>query len=196
MGRRVEFIPKPLLARGSGFRARGACPQPPAPSPEPRRVLEHTLAGISLIELTVTLALVGILAIPVSGLVTNHLAASLKTDDSIAAANLARYEQELFDIRGTTANWCSVPRSALPASDPDRTTCPVNVIDPNPYTGLPFVVYRINTAQTATDGSTGLRRISVKVKAIRQQNTSGNIIALEPLITVVTYQRPGVGFGT
>jgi len=151
---------------------------------------------LSLVELTVTIALVGVLAIPVSGLVMNHLQASLKTDDSIAAANLARYEQELFERRSLTANWCSAPRSRLPAADPDRASCPTTVTGINPYAGLPFVVYRINTAQTATDGSTGLRRISVKVKAIRRQATSGNITALEPLVTVVTYLGPGVRFGT
>ncbi|MBI3011171.1 MAG: prepilin-type N-terminal cleavage/methylation domain-containing protein [Candidatus Omnitrophica bacterium] len=159
-----------------------------------RRVV---LAGFSLVELTVTIALVGILAIPVSGVVMNHLQASLKTDDSIAAANLARYEQELFERRDTKSSWCSVPSSELPPSDPDRPECPKKVKGLNPYVGLPFVVYRINEGQRATDDSTGgLRRISVKVKAIRRQETSGNITALEPLATVVTYLRPGVRFGT
>lgn len=158
--------------------------------------MDRRVVGVSLVELTVTIALVGILAIPVSGLVMNHLQASLKTDDSIAAANLARYEQELFEHRSLTANWCSVPRSRLPAADPNRASCPTTVTGINPYAGLPFVVYRINTSQAATDGSSGLRRIRVIVKAIRRQNTSGNITALELLVTIVSYLRPGVGFGT
>lgn len=154
------------------------------------------VAGVSLLELILTIGLLGILAFPLAGVITQHLRASLTTDDSTAAANLARYEQELFEIRGLTASWCSVRRAALPPSDPNRASCPSTVSGLNPYAGLPWVVYRINAAQAATDGSSGLRRITVIVKGITQQSPSGTITALAPLVTVVAYQALGVGFGT
>ncbi|MBI2495963.1 MAG: hypothetical protein HYY90_03805 [Candidatus Omnitrophica bacterium] len=157
--------------------------------------MDRRVAGTSLLELVVTVALVGLLAAPLGGMVTEHLHASLTTDDDTAAANLARYEQELFELRDTDSSWCSVPSKELPRSDPDRPRCPKAVKGLNPYVGLPFVVYRINTPQPATDGSSGLQRIKVIVKAIRGQNDTGAITALEPLVTVTTYFAPSVTFG-
>ena len=119
----------------------------------------------------------------------------VSADDDTTAANLARYEQELFELRDQKDSWCSVPREELPPSDPDRPECPKKVKGLNPYVGLPFVVYRINTAQPATDGSSGLQRIKVIVKAIRGQDGKGTITALEPLGSVVTYTLSTVTFG-
>jgi prepilin-type N-terminal cleavage/methylation domain-containing protein len=157
--------------------------------------MARRVAGFSLIELTMTVALVGILAIPMGGLLVEHLGTSSRADTTIAATNLARYEQEMFLFRSATGSWCSVPRASLPASDPDRASCPATVSAPNPYAGMPFVVYRINTAQTATDNAGSLRRIRVVVKRIMAQS-GASITALEQMVTAITFSATGVSFGS
>ena len=157
--------------------------------------MARRVAGLSLIELTFTIALLGMIAVPLSGVVFEQSRASVQMDSTVAAVNLARYEHELFQVRSTTQNWCSVPNGALPASDPDKSACPGAVTNPNPYgTFAPFVVYRINAAQTPTDGSSGLTRVTVKVKRVVQRN-GFLITALEPVVSVVTYLASGVTFG-
>ena len=130
------------------------------------------------------------------GQYNEQVEASFRADDATRAMNLARYEQELFALRNATNTWCSERQRDLPpvTLDPDRAACPANVSGLNPYANGPFVVYRLNAAQTPTDGSSGLRRITVKVKRIMSRSGS-SITAVEPVVTVITYQVPGVTFG-
>lgn len=138
-------------------------------------------------ELTVTLALLGILAVPFGQLVATQMQATVQADGGISAVNLARYEQERVNPNllsfASLVDWCSVPGSQLP-SEPH---CPVSVASPNPYTGSSYVVARDVESQTPTDGSASTEMKRVTVKVFR----SGDTVAL---VTVTTYVTNGVTF--
>ena len=146
--------------------------------------MDRTVAGLSLLELTVTIVLLAILGVPLGRMVAGQMQASVQTDGMIAATNLARYEQErtlaFFDANLT--NWCS-------ALSVEPWCTPAVVTPPNPYDGLAYNVTRHVDPQQPTDSSetTWMKRITVKV--FRQGETT-------PLMTLVTYRATGdVSFG-
>lgn len=142
--------------------------------------------GFTLLELAMTIGLLGALAVPVGGLVVEHLRASVQTDGTLSAENLARYEHErlIWWSYLNVIDWCSVPKSDpnLPASE---TFCPAVVTPPNPYAGLPYIVTRDVENQLASDGSAGMKRITVKVFRVGET---------KPMITVITYLADQVSF--
>jgi prepilin-type N-terminal cleavage/methylation domain-containing protein len=148
--------------------------------------MARRVAGFSLLELTLTVALIGILALPMSGLVVEHVRGSTQTDLLLAAESLARYELERVALLryGNVNDWCSAPASQMP---PSENECPGSVSAPNPYAGMAYLVSRQVQSQTPTDGSDGMVRVRVRV--FRRSETSS------PLIQLFTYRANQVSYG-
>jgi len=143
--------------------------------------MARRIAGFSLIELSLTIFLLGILSLPIGGMVVEHLRASIQGDDTVAAENLARYEHER--LVGLSFNqlgdWCSMPQSQLPASE---AWCPASVSGPNPYAALPHAVTRRVVTQTPTDNSSAsMKRVTVRV--FRPALSPASLIAMTTFVT-------------
>ena len=130
-------------------------------------------AGVTLIELVVTISLAAILAIPVGLLLSEHLTGALRARDATVATHLARYEMELLDSQNDFFTLASV------APQPN-------------YQGYPYTLTRAVTCllgdctSTATT-SQGVKRIEVTVTKTGSS---------DPLATLVTYRTKHVSFGS
>jgi len=150
--------------------------------------MARRVAGFSLIELSLTIFLLGILSLPIGGMVVEHLKASIEGDETVSAQNLARYELErIVAVRfNQIDDWCSVPQSQLPASE---SWCPATVEAPNPYAALPHAVTRRVSFQNPTDGSSANNMKRITVKVFRPA------FSPEPVITMTAYRTDAVTYG-
>lgn len=122
--------------------------------------------GFTLIELIMTIVVVGIVAIPLSLLLSQHIESTFQSEDLTIALNLARFEMEKVNN--------------LAYDDIGNANYPT-------YEGYDYQVQR-NTQLIEGNPSTpeSLNRIRVEVK----DTDTGAVI-----VTLITYIAKNVGYG-
>ena len=124
-------------------------------------------SGFTLIELIMTIVIIGIVALPLSLLLVRHIESTFRSSDSVMALNLARFEME----RVSLMSYSNVVTAALPN-----------------YQG-----YNYNVARTVTEVITsppfGPARKTIRVD-VRKTGSSAVLVSL------VTYRaKNNVGYG-
>ena len=142
--------------------------------------------GMTLVELVVTIALVGIIGIPTGLLVSEHFQQAITSRDSSVAIQLARAEMERLDGLN---NVCHADLAVGP---------PVTMTN---YGGYPYTVTRTvtciegncssvspgNCGTPTTSSNQGVKRIEV---AVTKAGSSS------PLARLITYRTKHVVFGS
>jgi len=124
--------------------------------------------GFTLIELIMTIVVVGIIAVPLSLLLSQHIQGVFDSADYTLANNLARFEMEVVNNLVYT-----------------------NITSANiyPYQGYDYTVTRTVTyAQGSASTAESLKKVVIDVKK------SGSISATV-LTSLVTYIAKNVGYG-
>lgn len=135
-----------------------------------------TVRGLTLIELVLTIALAGILAVPTGLLLTEHLREAMSSRDSTFALQLARAEVERLE---SFNNFFKSPELNIGST-----------LMPN-YQGYPYDVTRAVTCQvgncvSAALNSQGVKRIDIVV------TQAGS---LQPQARLISYRTKHVSFG-
>ena len=116
--------------------------------------------GFTLVELIMTIIVVGITAIPLSLLISQHVESTIQSEDLTMAANLARLDME----KAKNIGYAGIGTG---------TTTVTN------YEGYPYDITRtVDVIQSS--GSEGLKRIRVEAKK------AGSATVLVSLVTYMT----------
>ena len=138
--------------------------------------------GLTMVELALTIGLLGIIGIPTGLLLGEHLRAALTSQDSTMAMQLARYEMESLD---SFNNFFTSPAINCPGGGSRTTIIPF-------YQGYPYDLTRQvscllgDCCSTATDQQ-GVKRIQVTVT----KSGSGDSLA-----RLISYRTKCVCFGS
>lgn len=130
------------------------------------RKLSHKSKGFTLIELIMTVVLVGIAAVPLSLMVFQHIQSVYTSRDFTLARNLARFEMEVVN----NTNYPSIASASY-----------------SNYQGYDFDVTRTVTFVQGTDASAeSLKKITVSVT----RHDSATV-----LVNLITYIAKNVSYG-
>lgn len=149
-------------------------------------------AGLTLVELVITISLAAIIGVPTGILLSEHLTGALRARDYTVAMNLARREMEQLDSLDSAsgldnANGFCHPDLALTVPSPPPIV--------GYWPGYPYDLTRIVQCQVGNCGSNcaspsnannGIKRIEIRV------TKSGSS---DRLATLVTYRTKYVLFG-
>lgn len=141
-------------------------------------------AGLTLVELVITISLSAIIGVPVGILLSEHVGGALRARDYVVALNLARAEMEQLDSLGD--NFCSISTTG-----------------PTPISGYPaYTLERVVSCQTSGSscacsctGGCGGAPSSARndIKRIEVRVTKSD--STDRLATLVTYRTKYVLFG-
>lgn len=121
--------------------------------------LRHSKKGFTLIELIMTIVVVGIVSIPLSLLVSQHIRSVFETSDDTLAFNLARFEMEKVN---------NTSYSSISSANTSN------------YEGYSYTVTRtVSYAYGSSSSDESVKKIQVDVKK------SGSAVVLASLITYI-----------
>ena len=136
--------------------------------------------GLTLIELVLTISLVGIIGIPTGLLLGEHIRAAMTTRDSTLATQLARYQVEQLDslVINGIGDFFALTNASFPN-----------------YLGYPYDVTR--TVTCLTDPLSNCSSVDPTIQAMKKIEVSvTRSNSTERLARLITYRTKHVLFGS
>ena len=134
-----------------------------------------------MVELALTIGLLGIIGIPTGLLLHQHMWAALGSQDSVVATQLAQYEMEYLD---SFNDFFTSPAIDCPSGRPVTTVIPL-------YKGYPYDLTRQVSCVLGECCSTATTQQGVK----RLQVTVTKAGSSDPLARLISYRTKHVLFG-